>query len=344
MGFSKGNSSTTLEDILNVVSEFQILAYYLEINTIPCLINSPLRKDVKPSFGIYSNNGIKLHYRDFRTRESGGTMDLLSALWGIPFTSVVERLTADLLKIANSTGAETTFTKKPQYRQNKKVYSSQVDLQVKVRPWRAHDLAYWEEYGISIPWLKFGNVHAISHVIVKKRGREFIIPADRHAYVYVEHKDDNTTLKIYQPFNTTFKWSNKHDSSVWDLWEQLPKSGENLVIASSRKDALCVWENTGIPSCSLQAESYLPKQHVVQELKDRFKNVFVLYDNDFNSDINYGRLLAEGMAIEFGLIQIEIPEEYQSKDPSDLCKNFNREKVKKVISHLIKEKQINNSF
>ena len=44
------------------------------------------------------------------------------------------------------------------------------------------------------------------------------------------------------------------------------------------------------------------------------------------------------MANEFNLIQIEIPNEYKSKDTSDLCKNYGRQQVKKVILQLIKEK------
>ena len=41
----------------------------------------------------------------------------------------------------------------------------------------------------------------------------------------------------------------------------------------------------------------------------------------------------------FQLIQIDIPDEYKSKDPSDLCKNYNRETVQKVINKLIAGKE-----
>ncbi|MBQ1960440.1 MAG: hypothetical protein II349_02840, partial [Akkermansia sp.] len=56
---------------------------------------------------------------------------------------------------------------------------------------------------------------------------------------------------------------------------------------------LCIWSNTSIPAISLQGEGYIPKEHVVQQLKDRFEIVYVLYDNDFNSDINNGRIFGE---------------------------------------------------
>ena len=43
-------STITLEDILNKVSESEILYYYLNIDKVPCVIKSPLRLDKKPSF------------------------------------------------------------------------------------------------------------------------------------------------------------------------------------------------------------------------------------------------------------------------------------------------------
>ena len=119
------------------------------------------------------------------------------------------------------------------------------------------------------------------------------------------------------------------------MWLQLPAKGENLIITKSRKDALCIWENTGIPSCSLQAESYLPKEHVVNELKKRFKNVFVLYDNDFNKEVNVGRIAGSKLAEQFGLKQIELPDYLYIKDSSDLCKRDGRNKVKTTINNLI---------
>ena len=58
--------------------------------------------------------------------------------------------------------------------------------------------------------------------------KQKIIPAEKYAYVFVEFKDNVESLKIYQPFSEFYKWRNKHDSSVWDLWEQLPETGEKF--------------------------------------------------------------------------------------------------------------------
>jgi hypothetical protein len=60
----------------------------------------------------------------------------------------------------------------------------------------------------------------------------------------------------------------------------------------------------------------------------------VLYDNDFQSDINNGRLFGQSLANRFGLKQIEIPTEWKCKDVSDLCFNWGRDIVKQVIEEL----------
>lgn len=336
MGFSQGLKTVDLETILDSVRELDILSYYLGISNVPCIIKSPLRLDRHPSFGIYSRDGKRIYYHDFATKDRGSIFQLLMKLWDVNYNEMLQRIDKDLSKIPscknNISITKTTLNN------SSKTYNKDTNLECKVRPWKNYDFEYWEQYGISEEWLKFGDIYPISHLILTKSGSRFSIPAEKYAYAYVERKDGNISLKIYQPYSTDFKWSNKHDGSVWDLWTKLPEKGEHLIITSSRKDALCIWENTGIPAISLQAESYLPKQHVVQQLKDRFKNIYVLYDNDFQSDENHGRILGEMMANEFNLIQIEIPIEYKSKDTSDLCKNYGRQQVKEVIFQLIKEK------
>ena len=56
----KCNSSICLSNILGKVSESEILSFYLNINQVPCVIPSPLRKDKNPAFGLYSPDGKKV--------------------------------------------------------------------------------------------------------------------------------------------------------------------------------------------------------------------------------------------------------------------------------------------
>ena len=61
------------------------------------------------------------------------------------------------------------------------------------------------------------------------------------------------------------------------MWTKIPEKGENLVITSSRKDALTIIENCQIPTLSLQGEGYIPKEKVINILKERYKKYFLYY-------------------------------------------------------------------
>lgn len=329
MSFSSKQTLINLSDILAKTSEEEVLARYLSVTQLPSVINSPLRQDNKPSFYLYFNDENKIKWKDFATGEYGNLWSLLCRMWNMPYDKV-------LLKVYNDKIDSKSVRKKTIHHNHN--HTSDTTIQCKIRSWQKYDIDYWESYGISLKWLKFGEIYPISHIFFNKNGTIYTFPADKYAYVYIERKDNIVTLKIYQPLvaDKSKKWFNSHNSSVWDLWTKLPKTGDKLIITSSRKDALAIWENTGIPATSMQAESNLPKAQVIQELKDRFKKIYVLYDNDYTKKENYGRKFGKHLAETYGLTQIEIPEEYKSKDSSDLAKNHGREVLTKVIHDLTK--------
>lgn len=322
---ARGSDSTSIEKVNDLYSDFDIAHKYLGITCVPEVINSPLRQDNNPSLGLFINNKTNsLWFKDFGSGEKGSLYDLLAKMWNVSKDKVYDRILEDMPAPA------------PMRKHGVKVYrKSAGKVEVRVREWRDYDIAYWDSYGISLPWLKFGEIYPISHIILTKNGHSYPIPAEKYAYVYVERKDGIVSFKIYQPYSKEYKWMSKHDSSVWDLWTKIPEKGDKLIITSSRKDALAIWSNTGIPALSLQGEGYIPKEHVVQQLKDRYNKVYVLYDNDFQSEENHGRMYGKMIAERFNVTQIEIPEKWKSKDPSDLVKNHGRGVLRGVIYELV---------
>ena len=322
---ARGSDSTSIEKVNDLYSDFDIAHKYLGITCVPEVINSPLRQDNNPSLGLFINNRTNsLWFKDFGSGEKGSLYDLLAKMWNVSKDKVYDKILEDMP------------TPAPMRKHGIKVYRKSVGkVEVRVREWRDYDIAYWDSYGISLPWLKFGEIYPISHIIFTKNGHSYPIPAEKYAYVYVERKDGIVSFKIYQPYSKEYKWMSKHDSSVWDLWTKIPEKGDKLIITSSRKDALAIWSNTGIPALSLQGEGYIPKEHVVQQLKDRYNKVYVLYDNDFQSEENHGRMYGKMIAERFNVTQIEIPEKWESKDPSDLVKNHGRGVLRGVIYELV---------
>lgn len=334
MAFSVGTNSLSNHDILNEVTEFQILSFYLGITQIPCIINSPLRVDRRPSFGLYSSDGVKIRYRDLSTQDRGNVFDLLEKLWNCSYQDVLFRITTDFDKIKSAVGSVNS----PKVTQRIKSLAShkeKVNLECKVRKWETYDIEFWNQFGISTKWLDYADVYPISYKIVVKGSNRFVLRADKLAYAYVEYKEGKVTLKIYQPYNKTgYKWSNKHDSSVISLWTKVPEYGHSICICSSLKDALCLWANTGIPAIAIQGEGYLMSKTAISELKRRYKYVFICLDNDAPGIID-----AHKLCEVTGFINVELQQFEGGKDIADLYFYLkDKEKFKSIMLNLFKEK------
>lgn len=324
---SKGKVSEEPYEDLGSLTEADIAAYYLNISSIPSLINSPLRMDSKPSFSIFSPDGVNVNYRDFSTGECGRIWTLLAKMWNCSYREVQRRVYNDLGNKSFGTKVGIgSFSRRGRVKIN-----PLIDLQCRTREWRDYDLEYWASYGISLNWLKYADVYPISHKIVIKDDGDIVFGADKYAYAYVEFKGGKTTLKIYQPFNTKgFKWANRHDKSVVSLWTKVPAHGDRVCICSSLKDALCLWANTGIPALAIQGEGYGMSDTAISELKKRFKKVYICLDNDIP-----GLKDAEILASKTGFTNVVLPQFEGGKDISDMYKVLNdKEKFKDTILKL----------
>lgn len=328
---SSGNFSGTLEDVHRVTTQAQITSYYLGVKGIPCIICSPLRRDEKPSMGIYSPNGTEVNFIDFGTGERGSIFTLLRKMWNTSFADTLKKIYEDFARFSSSVSVRASI---PSCRiVGNPDHSRSVDMQCKVREWRDYDIEYWESYGVPLKWLKYADVYPISHKIIIKNGENYVFGADKYAYAYVEFKEGKTTLKIYQPYNKSgFKWANKHDKSVISLWTKVPEYGDKICICSSLKDALCLWANTGIPALAIQGEGYSISNTAVSELKRRYKEIYILLDND-DAGLQDAMKLSEST----GFTNIVLPKEYGEKDISDLYHSLqDKERFKSIILGLFK--------
>ena len=330
MSLSKGHASVSFDSIKNSVSEYNILVHYFHVYKVPTIINSPLREDKRPSFGIYSPDGHKISYIDFSTKERGGIFDLLCKTWNCNFMNMMDRINKDIESgnltkdignnnkdnNVNCTATNTNNNIINNNIKSIKEHKSSIDLQCKTRDWQDHDIKYWESYGIGLKWLKYANVYPVAYKIIIKDNKKYIMPADKYAYAYVEFKENKTSLKIYQPYNNSgYKWSNNHDGSVISLWTKIPEYGNIVCICSSLKDALCLSANTKIPAIALQGEGYNISDTAIKELKRRYKKICILFDND-----EAGKMDSKKLAELTGFENLILPDIKGGKDISDYYK------------------------
>lgn len=334
-------TSSPREELGELPSDREIVRKYLGIEKFPCKLQSPLRDgDTRPSFSMQEKDG-KIYWKDFGTGEKGDAISLMATLWNVNNREAYLKIRMD---------AQMTIpglTRK--YRGKIHLTSNSSIIKVRVREWKDWDIKYWKSYGVSTAFCEACDVHPISHAFFIKKDKdgriesEICVPMDKYAYAYFEWKDGKESIKLYQPYSSTMKWLSKHDSSVWDLWRQAfawaeKKSDNAVILTSSRKDAMCLWEQLGIPSMSLQGEGYIPKPQVMGQVFERFKHVYIWYDNDFTHKAdNPGQDNARKLCEEYPeLINIKIPDEFKCKDPSDIMKMYGPRKGKKALRQIFK--------
>lgn len=316
------------------MSDMDILMRYMCIKDLPCKIRSPFRdNDKHPSLSLFMRDG-RVYWKDFGTGEGGSVIDMLSYLWHVSYQEALLKIKYDL----GQTIPSSTLVK----RYNGKVKPTHgSEISIKRRVWKDYDDEFWNSFGISRQMLRHCNVFPISNIFfTRKDSRKTVcVSADKYAYAYVERKDGKVTYKIYQPFSKEMKWLSNHDKSVWDLWTQVFKykkthtECDSVIITSSRKDAMCIWENLGIPAMSLQGEGYIPKENVMKQVFDTFKNVYLWYDNDFShtDGHNPGQDNARSLMEMYPRLKnICISSAYKAKDPSDLYRKYGNNVLKLI--------------
>ena len=334
----KTSSSISIPELFEKYSEVSILTtVFPEITSIPCKISSPFRADSNPSFSIYLDNDKHIRYKDFGESETKGSLlDLLCKKWNCSFYQVFDKILEVMQKQEKecADGFSPSVKTKQVKLMTRKESSELTKIQVAVRPWRQYDLDYWQSYGITKPWLTHAGVYPISHKLITKKDKEtgktskFIFPTDKLAYCFTEYKDGNLSLKIYQPYNTRgFKWCSKMDSSVISLWTKVPEYGDRIVICSSLKDALCLSANTHIPAIAPQGEGYSISETAANELRRRYKKVFICFDTD-EAGLQDSLKLSE----QTGFIRV-VPDLKGEKDISDYFKSLENKTDFKQLEH-----------
>ena len=307
--------------ILGRISEYDIFKYYCpRFEKLGKLFNSDLREDKSPTVYITQFNG-KLLYKDFGYHDH--TLDCFSYIqvkYNCSFIDALRIVDCDFRLGLSSQKEVREFTMGCMaYRQKKTpdLTKKQVIIQKKKRPWNKEDANFWSKYLVSKKILSMFAVEPISHFWVN--GTRFTCKSITYVFKF------KNRYKIYSPYEENNKWLSNTNKTDIQGYNQLPDTGNRLIITSSLKDVLCL-HSAGYTAIALQSEMQIPEEKLISELKQRFNTIEILYDNDFDKKHNPGQTMAKKICDLYGLKNIYLPDELESKDPSDLVKkvgNFN---------------------
>jgi hypothetical protein len=275
-------------------------------------------------------------FKDFATGDTGSCFDLVMQMYGLTLGKTLRLIDNDFnLGICNNTAL--SLDKLPKRAHNIIIQPRvKSNIEITSRKWNSReDKVFWSKYCIKASTLNMYNVVPIEHVWINSS----IVNShkkDNPIYGYKFFKDDKTTWKIYQPYSSKFKWVSNTDKSVLQGWDQLPDSGDLLIITKSLKDVICLYE-LGIPAIAPQSESQDLKGSVLNDLRGRFSTIIVFFDNDFDKSENIGRIHANKFCDINHLNKIEIPDDYKCKDISDYISESGIDKAFTLIYKLLDE-------
>ena len=314
--------NTDLESILKKVGEYNIYKYYIGTFKLNTVFKSPLRdKDDNPSFGIFvSTYTGKLLFKDLATGESGNCIKFVKLFYR--FTTYAETIEQIKKDFTNNTFKFVTSSNyiKPVYTNNN------CTIKIQKRNYTDLDIKYWNTFNISIEILKRYKVNPIQYLFINgKIIHNYSIKEPMYSYLVFNQ------YKIYRPFsNKNEKWYGTTTSFDVQGYEQLPKTGDLLIITKALKDVMTLI-SLNYNAIAPNSESTPIPDIIIQDLKSRFKRIVLLYDRDVGG-IKGTRKMIQLYKLDF----IFIPKYTNSKDISDYIKYNKKDKTIDLINKLLK--------
>lgn len=269
-----------------------------------------------PSMCIYVDKSVMQYkFKDFSTGKQGSKIDIVMILFNMSYGEAVTKLIDDYNKYVKKNGS---------VKSEIKIEESWGVGFVQERPWFEHDAKYWLGFNIGSKILKEYNVRPIEYYEMEKDTERITI---KGSYIYGYFNKHDEIYKVYQPYNKNKKFI-KVSSYVQGL-DQLKYNQPYLVICSSLKDAMCLKSfGYNIEVIAPDSENSIIKPFLIEYLRDRYKKVMTLFDND-----------------EAGTKAIERYKELYNingcalsldKDVSDAVKKFGVQKTHEELKPLLK--------
>ena len=314
--------------ILSRFSEEQLMEYYLHIPVKKGLFRSPLRRDKQPTCSFYRNKSGTLIFKDFATGQHLNVFDVVQSIFRCNYFE-------SLRIIANDFGIvqDNTLHKNPgKINLNPiKIKDKEISkIQIEVQEFTDSELKWWGKYGISKDILKRFDVYSCKHVFLND---QLFAESQQHCPIFGYYGKKYQGLELwrcYFPKRTSFRFITNWPSKKIQGYDQLPKKGKLLVITKSMKDSMCLY-SCGITACAPNSENLFIPDKVLEDLKNRFKNIVVLYDNDRPGLYNMAKIRKEHPELTY----VFIPKKYGSKDISDFYKDHGRKETLNLIKTFI---------
>ncbi len=327
----------TKEFLLSQNSEETYMSYYLGVPIKKGLFKSPLRKDNHNTCSFFRGNSGNLYFKDFATGQCLTFEGVVMAKYNCTYHSALKIIAKDFgyIQNANIKKQEVSEIKiQPKFKSEKETF-----IQVEIKDFSESELKWWNSFGISEQTLKKYKVYSAKTVFINGK---IYAQSTQHSPIYGYYfgkKENIEQWRIYIPKRKEFRFIGNVSTKTIQGYKQLPEKGKLLVITKSMKDSMLL-SSLGIPAVAPNSETQFVSEKMLNEFRERFKNIVLLYDSD-KTGVKFMNKIRKQ---HHDLIICMIPRKYEAKDISDFYQKYGRNKtiegIKEYINYLKREEKI----
>lgn len=324
--FSCFRPKITKEFLLSKINQESIMQYYTgqDVNSKK-LFTSVLRKDNHVTCSFYKSKSGILYMHDFATNEHLDCWNIVMQLYNCNYYDALNIIAQDFGFVE---GTHKNVSPPKLVNDLKETESSKIQVQIK--DFTEKELEWWNQFGISKKLLKKYHVFSLQHVFLNGQLR-FTSSEQCPIYGYYFGKDKNheEKWKIYFPMRQEFRFLNNVSKKTLQGYHQLPKTGDLLVITKSMKDCISLY-GFGIPACAPNSETLFVNDKQLEEFKQRFKHILVVYDQDRPGRHNMWLIRKQHPELNFFTMPKDL-----AKDFTDSVQLIGVDKMKELVKQFI---------
>ena len=327
--FEKAFETACLKDILKETTEYDIYTYYIGSKfEVGKVMKSPLRKEEHPSFGIFkASTSGDLLWKDQATGKTGNVVSFVSEMFNISLDEALSRIFQDVMHKHAITTSDEGKRITESYKKVKTIIS------IQKKNFTETDDEFWEQYCINRDILKEHNVCPIHTFWINDTISNIFYTKQQPLYAYGVFDK----YQIYSPHGSR-KNKFRTNCTIYDMYglEQLPHFCTLLIITKSNKDVM-VLDRLGYKAVAPTGENTPIPDEIMANLKSRFKEIVILYDND-EAGLNGATKLSKQHNIPNIYIPTDYYVKYKIKDISDFIKAYKVTKTRELLKRLLNEK------
>ena len=316
----------TKEFLLSKNNEETYMTYYLGIPVQKGLFKSPLRNDNHVTCSFFRGRSGTLYFKDFADGKCLSFEGVVMEKYNCNYHQALKIIAKDFGYTNDTIIKKQVIKIQPKFEGDKQTF-----IQSELKEFSEAELKWWGSFGITKDILNKFKVYSCKTVFLN--GNIYAQSA-QHSPIYGYYfgkKENIEQWRIYMPKRKEFRFIGNVSTKTIQGYKQLPKSGKVVVITKSMKDVMCL-HSFGIPAIAPNSETQFVSEKVLEELKQRFKHIILLYDNDLTGVRFTNKIRKQYPELKIALI----PRNTGVKDISDYYCMYGKQKTQEFIKQGIK--------